>query len=500
MALPGSSITILDGGLGVTTPATSVPHVIGVFETGDLNTPTTVANLRVLAELFGTHGQGNDLAGYILANSGGPVIVTRVDPTVPGGYAAPGSTGVGGTSYETTEGGTDSEISFVIATSAPKNDFDVQIRITTGGARADTKFQYSLDGGSTMSGILSAAASVPLGTTGVTAEFEAGATSPYVAGNVYNIRVLGPHYNGTDLGDAFDAIEQSLLFYDFFALAGEAPTASAQASLFSTLASRLNTLESAKSKFKSGILQVGDDTPANILTAFNSSISLRLTVAQSWFRAASPFSIIGRAQPRLKTVAHVANREAGNLMSTDLAQTALAASVGPIVGCTEIGHDEFLNEAGLDAAKISTLRTYPNLDGFFLTNAWIKSPSGSDFEFVQHRRIMDAACRAVDFKHSQLISSMVITKADGTGALTESSAQTIERFVQRELDNVIGSGLRSIGPVAIDGRTGHVSDIRYQVDRNNNVLSTKQLIATIAIVPRGYLKALTATVSYALQV
>src|SRR4051812_40285652 len=88
MALPGSVINILDGGLGVTTPASSRPHVMGVFDSGTLNTPTLIANQRQLKDNFGIHGPGNDAVGYILDLSGGPVIVTRVSPSVAATYGA----------------------------------------------------------------------------------------------------------------------------------------------------------------------------------------------------------------------------------------------------------------------------------------------------------------------------------------------------------------------------------------------------------------------------
>src|SRR5688572_8803675 len=88
MALPGSTINILDGGLGVTTPASSRPHVLGVFESGTLNVPTLVANQRQLKDNFGVHGPGNDLVGYILDIAGGPVVVTRVSPSVAATYGA----------------------------------------------------------------------------------------------------------------------------------------------------------------------------------------------------------------------------------------------------------------------------------------------------------------------------------------------------------------------------------------------------------------------------
>ena len=72
-------------------------------------------------------------------------------------------------------------------------------------------------------------------------------------------------------------------------------------------------------------------------------------------------------------------------MSTDLAQVSGAQSVGAATGALRIGHDEFTANAGLNDAKIGTMRTYPNLTGFFLTNVFLRSALGSDFEFWQHR-------------------------------------------------------------------------------------------------------------------
>ena len=236
------------------------------------------------------------------------------------------------------------------------------------------------------------------------------------------------------------------------------------------------------------------------MTAFSALTSNRVAVLHGQFRSAPVFGVPGRGAPFLPASYAAAMRAAGNVMSTDLAQTFGADSVGALPGCTEIDHNEYTENAGLDDAKIGTLRTYANLVGFYITNVWLKSASGSDFEFWQHGRMMDEACKVVSARHSELISSNVVVKADGTGSLVEFAAIAIEKKVQRSLDAVIGSALRGIGPTTVDGSTGHVSDQRYQVDRTNNVLSTKELIATVSLVPRGYLKRLTTTLSYKLAV
>jgi hypothetical protein len=494
MAIPGSTITVLDGGLGITTPASSRPHVVGVFESGDTNVPTLISNPRQLREEFGTHGPGNDLAGYILDLAGGPILVTRVSPSVAATYDG-GSTDA---MLSDVGAGADNEINLAVATSAPKNDFQIVVRSIVGGARTATTFQYSLDGGFSFSPTIAAAATVALGSSGVTLEFEAGSTAPYVAGASYSSTAKAPHYASSDLTTTFAAIDAQTLDADFFVFAGEAATASAAATLFSAIQTKMASYASSLDRYYRAIMGAGEGIASAAVTAFSSVTGDRVAVMYGKFRSAPSVGTVGRGLPLMPALNAAAMRAAGNVISTDLAQTAGATTVGALPGAQAISHDEYRANAGLDAIKVGTLRTAANDVGYFITNVWLKSGVGSDFRYWQHGRIMDQACRVVSQQHWQLVSSSVVTKNDGTGNIVEFAAQAIEKKVQRALDNVIGSALRGIGPTAVDGTTGHVSDQRYQVDRTNNVLSTETIIATVAIVPRGYAKQLVATLSYKL--
>lgn len=498
MALPGVSNSVLDGGLGVTTPASSRPCVFGVASSGPLDTPTLISNQRQLKDTFGLHGPLVDTVGYILDHAGGPVVVVRTNSGTAATFDAASTDALQASSGA----GADNEINLAIADGAPKNDYELLFTITTGGTVGATRFTYSLDGGNSQSPITAAGATVALGDSGIVAHFEVGTVAPYVAGATYSTVAKCARPTAGNLGTAFDALVANpgaLQKFDFLVFAGHGGTAGEQVTLASTLSTRLAALFSTYDRPYRCMVSMGDTTAALALAGWSAVVDSRLAPLYGGFRAAPVFAMPGRSLPMLPATTWAASLAAGNVISTDLAQTSGAASVGAIPGAVAISHDEFTGNAGLNDAKRGTLRTYPNLVGFYLTNCCLASGVGSDFEFWQHGRIMDQACKVVSEQHSLLISSSVIAKSDGTGSLTEFSAQAIEKKVQRALDNVIGSAIRGIGPTAIDGTIGHVSDIRYQVDRTNNVLSTKTLIATIAIVPRGYLKTLTATLSFKLS-
>jgi hypothetical protein len=495
MALPGSTLTVLDGGLGVTAPASSRAHVVGVFESGPQNVPTLIGNQRQLKDTFGVNGPGNDCAGFILDFSGGPIVVTRTAASVAASYGS-------ASMASSISPGANNAIGLVVATSAPKiNAQIVVVIIATTGALAGTTFQYSLDGGLTFSPTLAAAATVPLGTTGITLEFGSGVTNTYAVGAQYTGTAFAPHYNATDLGNAFTGIDQTTGAppFDFFVFAGEAATAATAATLFSTIATKMASYASANDRYYRAIMGSGEGSAASVVTAFSAVTSERVAVMYGKFRVAPPFAAIGRGLPQVPALNAAAMRAAGNVISTDLAQTSGAASVGPLVGATAVT-DEYAVSTGLDDIKVGTLRTSANDVGLFITNVWLKSASGSDFQYWQHGRIMDQACRVVSREHWRLASSSVVTKTDGSGQIQEASAQSVEKRVQRALDNEVGSAVRGVGPETVDGSTGHVSDQRYQVDRTNNVLSTNTLVATVALVPRGYLKTLRATLSFKLSI
>lgn len=493
MALPGTTLSVLDGGLGITSPATNRAHVVGVFESGTANVPTLIGNQRQLKDNFGTNGPGNDTVGRILDIAGGPVLVTRVTASVAATYGQ-------ATMLSSLGPGADNAIGTVVATSAPKNDFAIVVNIIVGGARTLTTFQYSLDGGKTFSPTIAAAATVALGSSGVTLEFGVGTVAAYVAGAQYTGTSKAPHYAAGDLTTAFNAIDLTVIPFDFFVFAGEPLLSSTAATLFATISARLASYATpAKDRYFGAIMGAGDGTPALVVTSFAALTDVRIAVMQGKGRAPVSFNSVGRSLPHLPALVFAAERAAGNVMSTDLAMTAGAASVGALTGVVEPSQNEFLSPAGLDDIRVGTLRTWPNnLNGVFITNVWMKGQPGTDFEYWQHRRMMDEASKVASGVAATLSSSNAICKADGTGQLLEFSARQLEAKFQRALDNVVGSGVRGVGPVTIDGSTGHVSDIRAQIDRTNNVLSTKTLIVTVSLVPRGYFKAISITLSYRL--
>lgn len=114
---------------------------------------------------------------------------------------------------------------------------------------------------------------------------------------------------------------------------------------------------------------------------------------------------------------HATARASAVAVGRDLAATA----DGPLTGVSAVVHDEANHGGACDALNLTTARTFPRRSGVYLTNARMLRGASSDFEFWQHRRIMNAACAAADDYLFTLLSSSVQVDAE-TGFIAESAA------------------------------------------------------------------------------
>lgn len=481
MAIPSITNTIQDGGLGVVTPATSIGHIYGVCSSGPQNVPTTISSVKNLYATFGISGPLIDACTMILQLGGSSLVVTR---TLDGTAAIMGSI---------TKNGTGPTISN--NSSVPLNSFNVILTITKGGTLGISKYKYSLDGGRSQSPEIETIASATIANTGIALTMAAGT---YVLGDTYTFTTTAAEPTPGNLTTFFTAAKQSLLRWDWFGFAGEPQDGDNGAALAAIVETNINDYALNRDKYYGAIQNAGNDSAAQVLTDYLAFTSLRQSICFGTFDAPAPTGTLGRDFCTHPTSTAAMVRAAGNLMSTDLMQTSGPGSVGAIPGVLSISQDEYLNNAGLDDAKISSMRTHAQAQGFFLTNVWIRSPAGSDFQYWQHRRIMDEACKVVSLQHFRLLGQPV--EVNNGGTISEPDAQRIERIVQAALDETIGSSIRGQGPRNVVGRQGHVSDQVYQVDRTNNVLATSTIEAEVQLRPFGYPKFISTTLTFTAQI
>lgn len=127
----------------------------------------------------------------------------------------------------------------------------------------------------------------------------------------------------------------------------------------------------------------------------SNSSSINLTVGASAADMVSPITGVTKPMP---ASLYIAARCEDNEIGVDPAETDL----GPLPNANLYfangapkWHDEFI-EGGLDTPQIrlSTLRTWSDEQGTFVTNAYTLSSQGSNFVYIQQARVLNAALQA----------------------------------------------------------------------------------------------------------
>lgn len=256
MAIPSQTISIQDPGLGLVEPATNIPLMMGVSSSGTDDAVVTLTKSSDVAAL----GEGPlpEYAARQLLLGGGPIYAMKVGGTIVGASSAVTASGGGPT---------------VSLAGAPFDTYDAIITIAVGGILGTGTFSYSLDGGTTESGVLiiPGGGSFPIPNTGITVTFTAGT---YVAAETYSWTSTEPQSNASDFASAFTALALVNVEYDYITQSNTYATGVAAAAQFGANDSHLATLFNAF-EYKRLLQNSGPDSAADTITAFLSSESTR---------------------------------------------------------------------------------------------------------------------------------------------------------------------------------------------------------------------------------
>ena len=470
MAIPSQTISIQDPGLGLVVPATNIPLMMSVSSSGTADVVVTLTKSSDVAAL----GEGPlpEYAARQLLLGGGPIYAMKVGGTIVGASSAVTASGGGPT---------------VSLAGAPFDTYDAIITIAVGGILGTGTFSYSLDGGTTESGVLiiPGGGSFPIPSTGITVTFTAGT---YVAAETYSWTSTEPQSNASDFASAFTALALVNVEYDYITQSNTYATGVAAAAQFGANDSHLATLFNAF-EYKRLLQNSGPDSAAATITAFLSSESTRVSPCYGTTTSPSAKPIQGRGTRDFGTAMEASIEAANQLISTDLARVANGKLGGAISPVTAISFDATADDT-LDTAKFTTTRTWKGRLGFFFTNVRFKSPAGSDFLYWKHGRIIDETSEVVQVAQQNFFSRGVRTVDAPVGAIDPRDAEGLETEVTTPLAVALTS------PSNAEGTQGHVTAFQYAIDRTNNVLSTQTILSETRVKPFGYIKDIITTIGY----
>lgn len=470
-AIPDATLSVTDGALGLTEPTDSVSAVVGTCSAGTANTVYAFTDPLSVSQTLGT-GPAVEAAAHKLAVGGGLVYV--VPTTV---SSTPGVAG------SVTHSGTG--LSVMTVSGAPYDAYQVIVKIVVGAtnpAAGLATFVYTLDGGDNYSAETSLPTNGIFAITGTNLTITFSAAS-LVADDTYTFDCTAPGFNSTELTASLNALCADPRTWKFVHVVGSAATASAQATIATAVGTVL-TAQEALFRYTYAILEtpdLGDGTTgdSSLITGFSSFAHTRVCVCAGYEELTS--IITGRSHKRSAAWSVAARRH-----KATISEDSMRVRSGALPGVTKLYRDEQINR-GLDAARFTTLRTHVGKAGFYITRGRIMSATGSDFTDIQHREIMDVACSIMrPAMLEELGESVRVNPADAAqnpGAILPQEAAKIENRIRSKLS------LALLDP-------DHVSDIVVQVNRTDNLISTRKLRIKARITPKGYFQFLEADMGF----
>lgn len=464
MTQPAVTITELDGALGVLPASDGKLYALaGPSTSGPLNTPAAFGRTKDIIATFGA-GPLVEAACAHVERTGRAVILVRTAASVAGLPGTIDVTGVTGTSVIT------------IGT-APNDDYEPYFIVRNGGTIgvAGITFQWSLDGGRTLSPVtaLGTATSFAFpGTGGLALAFAAGTL---VAGDVAKGRTTAPNWSAAELGTALEALKNSIQSWELVGIVG--PIDATAFDAIETKMAAMFALGKPRAWIGNTRLPTVGETEAAYKTALDGIFSSKASTFGMVCAGAAKItsSVNGRSYKRPISFV-VGSRHAAVDEDVNVADPNL----GPLTGVSirdangnADEHDESINP-GLDDSRFCVLRTIEGLEGIYVNRPLLLAPAGSDFSIMPYRRVMNLNHIALRAYFTRRLNQPIRVNAT-TGRILEVEALEIEAGARRAMADVSLAKPKA-------------SAVEFALSRVDNLLSTKTLNGDGRIIPNGYVE------------
>ncbi len=388
-------------------------------------------------------------------------------------YCIPVAASVAGTCGQVTKQGVGTGTLSVSGN--PHNSFDVLIKITGQGGKNEALFMYSLNGGFTFSDELTVplSGSFTIPEAGVQLTFtesaqpEAGVA--FQTGDSFVFATTAPTMTNLDVLTAIDKLRHFNELFEFVHIVGQS-----QKSCWAAVseAQRVLAVEHHKPLFFVMEAYVPNENEGVL------DYVLRLETDQ---KAVKNYDIqVVAARSRYIGMDGV-TREINNagIVCGLYSQTRVHQSIGKTRDTAGMGIDKSKmleltpkciaeHLPVLDAAKYLTFRQYDGLENFFVTNARVMSPDGSDYRYAEDVRVKNKIIKEVRREGLQLLQDDIdLTNVQG-------ELETRAKFMQAPLDEMV--------------KLGEISSAKITVPSGQDIIATETMQVVIRYVSRGYIR------------
>lgn len=459
------NISVTDGLLGLAGEQGEGIHVkIGVSPVTS-DTPITI--------------YGNYTAAKIKDKLGLSPLSDKVMDSVVNGssliYCIPVAASTDGAAGEVTKAGTGSGNMTVAVGSKPYNAFDIIIKVTGQGRFNTALFSYSIDGGTNYSEDIT----VPLTgnyvipNTGVSVAFTEGATpneaTSFKVGDKYSFSTTAPAMTNADVIEAIDKLKYFSELYELVHIVGES-----QPALWSAVSEKQIELVTDYHKPLLFVLEAyapdeGESTDNYVGRLIADRKDVKNTDIQVVAARSSYVGMDGLTR-EINNAGIVCGLYSKSSVQQSIGKTRETAGMGisksKMPKLLPDGIDEYIE--ALDNAKYLTFRAYDGLDYYYVTNARMMCPDGSDYRYAEDVRVKNKIIRRVRAEALQLLQDDIDLSDQ------QNELETRAKYLMAPIDEMI------------DNR--EISSATISVPPDQDITADETFSVIIRYVSRGYIR------------
>lgn len=357
----------------------------------------------------------------------------------------------------------------VTLTGKPCNSFQIIVKITGQGGLNVGLFQYSIDGGYNYSDEITVPLSgvYSIDAAGVVIGFTAAEGCMFNIDDTYRFTTTAPQMTNEDVLAALDKAGAIQEEFEFVHIVGEC-----KKDLWAATAEKQRAMQSENHKNAFIMLEAyekeklediddyifGLEADARKIKNYNVQIVAARALYKGMDNITRNVNLAGVAAGLYARVA--VNKSIGETAAIQIDEDKIQKLLPE-------GLQEYQTSI-LDAARYLTFRQYDGLYGFYVTNANMMCPEGSDYRYAEDVRVLNKVIRRTR-KEALLQLQADIDMEDPDGDLAAKA-----QFIQTPLDDMVDAK--------------EISGVEVTIPGGQDILKTETLHIVIRYMPRGKIR------------
>lgn len=357
----------------------------------------------------------------------------------------------------------------------PNNEYSVIVEITDSGQNNEAGYRYSLDHGATYSeeSVIPLAGTAVLEDTGLTLKFAENENGDsWIEGDTFCFTTTAPTMNNQDVLDAVEKLFYETTAFEFIHIVGTTSRA-----LWAACGSLADDFLNKYKKPVFFILEQRcikpDESMDQYITAMEEDAK---GINNRYLQVVCSWSKYQRKDGRVQLINNagiVSGLYCQAKESQSIGETrSFPVSEAKMLALQPAGIEMYLQR--LNNAKYLTFRKYVGKEDYYVTNACMMAPDGSDYTYAEDVRVSNRLVK--DVRAYALNELQIEVDPDNL----ENDLTVIEEYINTPIetavdeDNIISSG-------------------RLEINRETDILVSESLDVTITYVPKGHVREINLT-------